>query len=227
MRSQRASSVLASSALASSALAAPDGKRPTSTGPAAMMNVERRLNAHPSPTRKLLRRREQLPLTEDILWEIESGFLRSIIWDEEANVTTLGIWGPGEQVSAVLSTIQPLLVECITPARLRHVASQESDMNTLVLNRAQRTEELLYLSQLRCTQSRLRAALSWLAKRFGRTIPAGILLPLRLTHQELGDLIGSTRVTVTRLMNQLQAEGEVEVLGRQLLLRSSSHHKVC
>ncbi len=84
--------------------------------------------------------------------------------------------------------------------------------------KAQRTEELLYFLQIRCTQTRLRHILYWLAQRFGRSIESGILLPLRLTHQEMADLIGSTRVTVTRLMNQLEKQGEFESCGRHLIL---------
>ncbi len=45
--------------------------------------------------RQHLRRRERLPLDSEALWKIESGFFRSLTWDEEGDVTTLGIWGPG------------------------------------------------------------------------------------------------------------------------------------
>lgn len=178
------------------------------------------------PFRKHLRRRERLPLDSRALWEIESGFFRSLTWDEEGNLTTLGIWGPGEHMSIAFSTLSPLHLECLTSGCLRQILNtvdnaSHDDVGELMRLRAQRTEELLYFLQIRCTQTRIRKILGWLAQRFGRSISTGILLPLRLTHQEWADLIGSTRVTVTRLMKQLQQQGELELCGRSLIVHSS------
>lgn len=53
---------------------------------------------------------------------------------------------------------------------------------------------------------RLTKLLIWLAQKFGSKVSQGILIELRLTHHELADMIGSTRVTVTRLLNQLDKE---------------------
>ena len=53
---------------------------------------------------------------------------------------------------------------------------------------------------------RLTKLLVWLAQKFGTQVLQGVLINLRLTHQELADMIGSTRVTVTRLLNQLDKE---------------------
>jgi CRP-like cAMP-binding protein len=52
--------------------------------------------------------------------------------------------------------------------------------------------------------------LTWLAKRFGREIEQGRLIDLRLTHQDLGEILGSTRVTITRTLSQLEQQGFIE-----------------
>ncbi len=52
-----------------------------------------------------------------------------------------------------------------------------------------------------------------LTKRFGHTpdvqgdIKEGIKLPLALTHEDLADLTGSSRVTITRILGELRNEG--------------------
>ena len=44
--------------------------------------------------------------------------------------------------------------------------------------------------------------LEWLDKRFGEDVENGRLLNLRLTHQDIAETLGTTRVTVTRILNQ-------------------------
>jgi DNA-binding transcriptional regulator LsrR (DeoR family) len=38
----------------------------------------------------------------------------------------------------------------------------------------------------------------------------GVLLNLALTHQDFADTLGMTRITVTRLLNQLEREGKIQ-----------------
>jgi CRP-like cAMP-binding protein len=45
-----------------------------------------------------------------------------------------------------------------------------------------------------------------LANRFGYVVKKGKLIDLRLTHQELADTIGTTRITVTKLLNSFERE---------------------
>ena len=54
-------------------------------------------------------------------------------------------------------------------------------------------------------------ALFWhLAERFGKVTAEGVLLPLRLRHQALGQLIGARRSTVTLALRRLAEAGQVE-----------------
>ena len=58
-------------------------------------------------------------------------------------------------------------------------------------------------TKLFCKRSNI---LSWIALKFGRDVADGRAIDLRLTHQELSELIGSSRVTVTRLLCALERE---------------------
>jgi CRP/FNR family transcriptional regulator len=58
-----------------------------------------------------------------------------------------------------------------------------------------------------------------LGERIGVARDDGILLPIRLSRQELADMTGTTIETCIRLMSRWRAEGLVETLGDGFLLR--------
>jgi CRP/FNR family transcriptional regulator, cyclic AMP receptor protein len=74
---------------------------------------------------------------------------------------------------------------------------------------AARATEQRAISQLPRVDLRIRALLWHLAERWGRMGPAGVVLPLELTHGALGALVGSRRPTVTLALNDLAREGSV------------------
>ena len=63
--------------------------------------------------------------------------------------------------------------------------------------------------------------LGWLAEKYGEVGDRGCVLDLRLTHQAIAEMIGSSRVTVTRLLNVFEDEGKLQKLGQQKLLLHS------
>jgi CRP-like cAMP-binding protein len=75
--------------------------------------------------------------------------------------------------------------------------------------RYQHQRKLLWLSTLgqRRTIDRLLGFLTLLIEEFGEPCDQGYCLPWTLTHAQIGSAIGSTRVTVTRLMGKLRQRG--------------------
>jgi CRP-like cAMP-binding protein len=68
-------------------------------------------------------------------------------------------------------------------------------------------------------ERRLLLKLRQLAERWGRVTPDGIRLDLRLTHQELANMVGAVRESVTIALGRLASAGEIEVRNRILLIR--------
>lgn len=68
-------------------------------------------------------------------------------------------------------------------------------------------------------ERRLLLKLRQLAERWGRVTPDGIRLDLRLTHQELANMVGAVRESVTIAMGRLADAGEIEVRNRALIIR--------
>ncbi|HEY9658415.1 MAG TPA: Crp/Fnr family transcriptional regulator, partial [Allocoleopsis sp.] len=60
--------------------------------------------------------------------------------------------------------------------------------------------------------------LNWLARRVGSKVNNGYLLDLKLTHKDLAEFSGLTRVTVTRILNQLEQQGFIQRLSRRLVV---------
>lgn len=89
---------------------------------------------------------------------------------------------------------------------LQHLAAREE-------HAAERIKMLAFLD----VPSRLAGTLLWLADGYGVSVEGGTEIPHWFTHQELADLIGSTRETVTTVLAEFRRAG---------LLTSRDHHFV-
>lgn len=85
--------------------------------------------------------------------------------------------------------------------------------------RYQHQRKLLWLSTLgqRRTIERLLGFLTLLVEEFGEQTDTGYCLPFPLTHAQIGSAIGSTRVTVTRLMGKLRQRGLISAQDDNLI----------
>jgi CRP-like cAMP-binding protein len=167
-------------------------------------------------------RSEPLSLQPTLLWKVEQGFVRTLTWDEWGNVITLGIWGTGDIVGQPLSQIQPYQIECLTSVYAKRLPSIATTPQASVLEHVHQTEKLLSIVHCKQTSIRLLLLLEWLAQRFGQRTEEGWRLELRLTHQTLSEIIGTTRVTVTRLLQQLESDGKVIRFRKGLILTHAS-----
>ena len=77
-----------------------------------------------------------------------------------------------------------------------------------------RLKQLLFLSN----RERLTHVLLELVEQYGRHTEEGVELAIRLSHQDLANIIGSTRESVTVMLGKLQAEGLVRVRRQRLAL---------
>jgi len=80
-----------------------------------------------------------------------------------------------------------------------------------VNRRLRQTEALLALVGHRRVRDRLCQLLLLLRQEVGQPVKEGDRLGVRLTHQHLANAIGTTRVTVTRLLGQLKEEGWLKI----------------
>ena len=69
--------------------------------------------------------------------------------------------------------------------------------------------------------ARLYSLLQELSEKYGKETPAGRRIDIKLSHQELANLIGSTRETVTFELNKMKRRGEITVEGREFVFPST------
>jgi CRP-like cAMP-binding protein len=91
------------------------------------------------------------------------------------------------------------------------------------LKQLRQRETLLSIAGLKRVDERLQALLKLLAQEMGQPVAEGIRLSARLTHQMMANAIGTTRVTVTRLLGELQTQGQISFDGdRHLIIHPRS-----
>lgn len=125
----------------------------------------------------------------------------------------------------------PLTAEVMSDARLLIIPWNE--MERMIIERpslaikiieALSKKTRLLTSQVRelvfqDAAGRLASLLSRLADDFGREIEQGTVIDLVLTHQEIANLIGSSRVTVTKLINRFIDEGMIIIKKRKIIIK--------
>lgn len=67
----------------------------------------------------------------------------------------------------------------------------------------------LAILQLPNVEQRLLAMFGLMAERWGRVTPAGVTIPIKLTHDLLGRLVGARRPTVTLAISELARDGRL------------------
>ncbi|AFY61729.1 Crp/Fnr family transcriptional regulator [Synechococcus sp. PCC 6312] len=174
--------------------------------------------------------RSFLPTVPNRLWLIESGYVRSYIYTEEGSLIVMGIWGPGEVVGAALYSIHPVYLETITPVQARSTAwvtyANKQHLYAAYLKQA---EALLVIRSQKRVELMVTKLLQWLGQRFGQSLEQGQVLELRLTHQDIAEILGVTRVTITRTFGLLEQQGFMQRLSTQrIILREADvwHYQI-
>ncbi len=100
-------------------------------------------------------------------------------------------------------------------ASVRQAIEADSGVGLLLLqglsSRILQTETMIETLTHRDMSSRLVSFLLVLCRDFGVPEQQGITIDLRLSHQAIAEAIGSTRVTITRLLGDLRNSGLVQI----------------
>ncbi len=78
-----------------------------------------------------------------------------------------------------------------------------------LLRRARAATYLMVVSHLPRVEDRVQATLWHIASSWGRVTIEGIMIPFRLTHEVLGEIVGAHRPSVTVAMQTLQNRGQL------------------
>ncbi|MFY8149244.1 MAG: Crp/Fnr family transcriptional regulator [Prochlorococcaceae cyanobacterium] len=140
--------------------------------------------------------------------EVLEGIARVYCPCEETEGMTLAFLQAGDQLRTDRLCSEGVCVEALTPVVFRSDAEGHSDGFDPV---NEWTLQLLRIRHLGSAEQRLHALLSLLVRRLGRRCGNWCDLPFRLTHERIGELIGTTRVTTTRLISRIRQAQLLEV----------------
>ena len=155
------------------------------------------------------KRNDKLSFVHYSLWRIHTGYIRTLTWSAEGEFVPLGFWGVGDVVGYPVAQMYPYEARCMgtveaEPLKVSYPLSRE-----MLLAQVRQSNSLLQIAHCRQSEQRILQFVCWLAEHFGRVSAEGINITLRLTHQEIAESVGTTRVTVTRLLKSLETKGHI------------------
>ncbi|MFC1538808.1 Crp/Fnr family transcriptional regulator [Candidatus Latescibacterota bacterium] len=92
-------------------------------------------------------------------------------------------------------------------------------------SRLRKADERIESLAIHDVTGRLAGVLLQLAEEFSDTQDKSILIKSRPTHQELANMVGTTRETVTRILKQLENKKYINMSGKDLLILDSEVFK--
>jgi len=149
--------------------------------------------------------------------EVLEGMARVYCPCEETEGMTIAFLQPGDQLRTDRLCSEGVCVEALTPLLFRSAAESGAGAGMDPVN--EWTLQLLRIRHLGSAEQRLHALLSLLVRRLGRRCGPWCDLPFRLTHERIGELIGATRVTTTRLISRIRQAQLLEVPAGECGLR--------
>src|SRR5215216_333035 len=170
---------------------------------------------------------------DDQLYFLLSGTVRlyKIYGDyKEATTALLKEGGVFGKLNLVEGRWQDVFAEAVTDSKVASI--QKASIERVIKSdpgfalklfssfseRLRQSDEVIESLLHREVSARLATLLLNLAERFGEGDESGTNLGVRLTHQELANMIASTREAVSKVMGEFQREGAIEVHNRKIVL---------
>ena len=160
-----------------------------------------------------------IPLHSHDVWMVCRGIVQLGTVHSDGNEAILGIAYPEMPFGLPLTQIDPYIATSLSDVVLMRLSQREIEqspalaqgINFQLNRRLQQTEALLNLVHQRHLRARLQQLLLLLATEVGKQTPDGIRIGVRLTHRQLANLVGTTRVTMTNTIGLLRKEGWLSV----------------
>lgn len=173
---------------------------------------------------------------------VTQGRLKLILLHEDGRELTLTILGPYQSFGEMaLLEDAPRSASAVALSELRVLSISKRDFQTLLdssprlclgllkaMGRRLRdlTEDTAGLIFLDVYQRVARKLLT-LMRSIGVNRARGIEIPQRLTHQELANLVGATRETVTKVLNDLEGRGVILIEKKQVIVLDPVELEAC
>lgn len=167
-----------------------------------------------------------IPLETHAFWYINQGLVKLTTLTEQSQEVLIGVLGPGMPFGAYLTSLQLYEAVALTDVQLTsvsvnaiaHSCPLAQYMFVKTRQRLQQTETWLAISGERQIEDRLCRLLKLLKDQAGEPTPQGIRLGIRLTQEDLANACCTTRVTISRVLSQLQQAGKIALDAKKYII---------
>ncbi|GAC1459958.1 MAG: Crp/Fnr family transcriptional regulator [Chamaesiphon sp.] len=163
----------------------------------------------------LYKKGEVIPLLPQGVWQVYQGLVQlstlcpngeQILLGWAGSSTFFGLWLTMLQVYQA-TALSDVSVRWFSLTEIENSPRLSQALLPQLTKRMRQTEALLAISGQRRVEDRLQRLLLLLKQEIGEAVAEGTCLSVRLTHQNIANAIGTTRVTITRLLKNLQHQG--------------------
>jgi CRP/FNR family transcriptional regulator, cyclic AMP receptor protein len=134
----------------------------------------------------------------------------------------MALMKPGLQRSATAETLEPTVFYVLRRSDFEQLLERNNKMALQMLwftmERLRKANEQIQDLTFLNVRARILKILLRLSKEHGVTVPNGLQINLRLTHQQIADLVGAVRETATKVLLELQDEGLISVDQKKIIL---------
>jgi CRP-like cAMP-binding protein len=163
---------------------------------------------------------ESIPMVSQGVWQVYRGIVQLSQFQEEGYETLLG-WSVSSTFFGLwLSQVENYQAKSLSQSYLKWFSVDEIEQSSVfachmmnsAVRRLRQTEALTSVIGLKKIEDRLIGLLKLLKGELGELTQKGeVRLSIRFTHETISNTIGTTRVTVTRLMGQFQRQGLISL----------------
>lgn len=180
-------------------------------------------------------RGEEIPLVSQGVWQVCQGLVQLNTLCQNGEEVWLGWAEPSTFFGHWFSLLQTYQATALTDVYLTWFSLAEINssgrLTQIVLQqmvrRMRQTEALLSIVGQRRVEDRLQHLLLLMKREIGQPVAEGTRISARLTHQNIANAIGTTRVTVTRLLSKLKSDGDITFdRDRHIILHKDSFTNV-
>lgn len=168
------------------------------------------------------------------IYFIEKGRVRLSKLSPEGKMVILALLGPGDLIGDATweAGEHDTYAEAVEDTRLYEIGREAFE--NLVREKPDFALRLIQIIGVRLKQaqariedlvfrpvpSRVARLLLTLAESYGIVTPNGIKVEFRLTHQEIANMVGSSRVTVTQILNRMRSSQWIEIEAKRVTIHN-------
>ena len=159
--------------------------------------------------------KSSIPLLKNQIWLVVRGAVVLSAMNKDNKVAVLGFVGPGQSFGEPLTRIDGCNavalcdcdVLCLSMDEAYNSGSISQVIFQSIVARNNYAESFLVVLGIKNTKEKVKAFLEMLALDFGHVVEGGIVIGFKINHEQIANALGVTRVTMTRMLNDLKDNG--------------------